>query len=89
MKIHIPAFTAMAKCNQHMDHGPIDIDLGPDVVQVVRCKDCTHAYINSFSAAAGMALCKLLTNRSDGGTVVMRQDAYCSYGERKEGDGNG
>lgn len=42
MKIHIPEFKAMAKCNQHMDHGPIDIDLGPDVVQVVRCKDCVY-----------------------------------------------
>ena len=37
MKIHIPAFQAMAKCNEHMNHGPIDIDLGLDVVPVVRC----------------------------------------------------
>lgn len=40
MKIQIPEFRAMAKCNQHLDHGPIDIDLGPDVVRVVRCRDC-------------------------------------------------
>lgn len=40
MKIHIPAFKVMAKCNEHMNHGPLDIDLGPDVVEVVRCKDC-------------------------------------------------
>lgn len=36
MKIHIPAFQAMAKCNEYMNHGPIDIDLGPDLVPVVR-----------------------------------------------------
>lgn len=42
MKIHIPAFQAMAKCNEHMNHGPIDIDLGPDVVPVVRCLECKH-----------------------------------------------
>ena len=36
MKIHIPAFQAMAKCNEYMNHGPLDIDLGPDVVPVVR-----------------------------------------------------
>ena len=38
MKIHIPEFKAMAKCNEHMNHGPIDIDLGNDVVEVVRCE---------------------------------------------------
>lgn len=37
MKIHIPAFEAMAKRNEHMNHGPLDIDLGPAVVEVVRC----------------------------------------------------
>ena len=42
MKIHIPAFQAMARCNEHMDHGPIDIDLGPDVVPVVRCRECEN-----------------------------------------------
>ena len=43
MKIHIPAFQAMARCNENMDHGPIDIDLGPDVVPVVRCRECSHS----------------------------------------------
>ena len=28
MKIHIPAFEAMAKGNEYMNHGPLDIDLG-------------------------------------------------------------
>ena len=42
MKIHIPAFEAMAKGNEHMNHGPLDIDLGPDVVEAVRCKDCRY-----------------------------------------------
>lgn len=42
MKIHIPEFQAMAKCNEHMNHGPIDIDLGPDVVPVVRCRECKY-----------------------------------------------
>ena len=42
MKIHIPAFQAMAKCNEYMNHGPIDIDLGSDVVHVVRCRECEN-----------------------------------------------
>ena len=42
MKIHIPAFQAAAKCNEYMNHGPIDIDLGPDVVPVVRYRECRH-----------------------------------------------
>lgn len=31
MKIHIPAFEAMAKGNEHMNHGPLDIDPGTDL----------------------------------------------------------
>ena len=43
---------------------------------VVYCKDCKYAYINSFSASSGMALCT-----SSG--QPMQQDDFCSYGERK------
>lgn len=55
-----------------------------DAVPVVRCKDCIHAYINSFSAFRGVCLCKRLTNKSEGIQMIMRQDDFCSYGERKE-----
>lgn len=53
-----------------------------DVVEVVRCKDCKYAYINSFSAASGVVLCKKLSNEAE--TAIRQQDDYCSYGERKE-----
>jgi len=49
-----------------------------DAVPVVRCKDCKYAYINSFSAASGVALCS-------SSAKVMQQDDFCSYGERKDG----
>ena len=49
-----------------------------DVVPVVRCKDCKYAYINSFSAASGVALCS-------SSAKVMQQDDFCSYGERMDG----
>lgn len=57
-----------------------DIENAPtvDAVLVVRCKDCKYAYINSFSALPGEALCS-----SSG--KVMQQDDFCSYGERKDG----
>lgn len=54
-----------------------------DVVEVVRCKDCKHSYINSFSAQSGVALCKFWSNRAEGNNLVVQQDDYCSYGERK------
>ena len=57
-----------------------------DAVPVVRCKGCKHAYINSFSAASGVALCMLLSKRTEGIQVVMKQDDFCSFGERKDGD---
>ena len=56
-----------------------------DAVPAVRCRECKHAYINSFSAASGVALCRLLTKRAEGIQIVMQQDDFCSYGERKEG----
>ncbi len=48
-----------------------------DAVVVTRCKDCKNAYINSFSAAPGEALCTLSGQ-------PMQQDDFCSYGERRE-----
>ncbi len=50
-----------------------------DAVPVTRCKDCKYAYINSFSASSGVALCT-----SSG--QPMQQDDFCSYGERKDGE---
>lgn len=48
-----------------------------DAVVVTRCKDCKNAYINSFSAASGEALCTLSGQ-------PMQKDDFCSYGEPKE-----
>ena len=75
MKIHIPAFQAMAKCNEHMNHGPIDIDLGPDVVPVVRCKNCRY-YQDAKVNEKGFLICPA------SGMEITETD-YCSYGERK------
>ena len=74
MKIHIPAFKAMAKCNEHMDHGPFDIDLGPDVVEVVRCKDCQY-YQDAKINKKGFLICPA------SGMEITETD-YCSYGVR-------
>lgn len=54
-----------------------------DVAPVVRCGECKHAYINSFSAAAERALCLRFTNITDGIQVVMDSDDFCSYGDRR------
>jgi hypothetical protein len=75
MKIHIPEFRAMAKCNQHLDHGPIDIDLGPDVVRVVRCENCTSGMMSDDNKY--IICCRL--------GVGMEFDDFCSCGERKDG----
>ena len=48
-----------------------------DAVVVTRCKDCKYAYINSFSASSGVALCTLSGQ-------PMQQDDFCSYGERRD-----
>lgn len=54
------------------------------VMVAVRCKDCKHAYINSFSAQSGVAICKFWSNRSEINILAVQQTDFCSYGERKE-----
>ena len=76
MKIHIPGFQAMAKCNEYMDHGPIDIDLGPNVVEAVRCKDCRY-YQDARINKKGFLICPA------SGMETTETD-YCSYGVRME-----
>ena len=80
MKIHIPAFQAMARCNEHMNHGPIDIDLGTDVVPVVRCRECTHYKICDEWENGKRMLCEIHHHSyldHDG------DNHFCSWGQRK------
>ena len=80
MKIHIPAFQALAKCNEHMNHGPIDIDLGPDLVPVVRCRECTHYKICDEWKNGKRMLCEIHHHSyldHDG------DNHFCSWGQRK------
>ena len=85
MKIHIPAFQAMAKCNEHMNHGPIDIDLGPDVVPVVRCRECKfYREFRTKRYNQPMRLCYRM-GKHDMEYPVKPED-FCSYGQRKETD---
>ena len=50
-----------------------------DAVPVVRCKDCKWLY-----SEMGNYCC-----RSHRGLVRICENSFCSYGERKDGDGNG
>lgn len=50
-----------------------DEEAAPDIVAVVRCKDCKHLFFKDLSAFCPYSVgpCK--------------PDGFCSYGERKEG----
>ena len=76
MKIHIPAFQAMARCNEYMNHGPLDIDLGPDVVPVVRCRECRHRYTMNCSMYYECSQC-------GGQWDWTTDDGFCDRGQRK------
>lgn len=52
-----------------------------DAVPVVRCRECKH---RKYDDIFGTLWC----NR-DSCTKRVKQDDFCSYGERKEGGGNG
>lgn len=57
-----------------------------DVQEVVRCKDCIFGKYNDD---LNMILCKRIYNLSDGEYVYNDLNDFCSYGERKCGNGNG
>lgn len=51
-----------------------------DAQKVVRCKDCIYFSKDTF----GQSVCTRLFNH-----FCMNSDDFCSYGERKCGNGNG
>ena len=52
-----------------------------DAVEVVRCRDCKHYEIHKP---------KVLENCERNGYIIpMKPNDFCSYGERKDDDGNG
>ena len=63
-----------------------------DVVPVVRCKDCKSSReLNEkerMCVCSNALICKNSEAHVDGWNPVWPTD-YCSYGERKEADGNG
>lgn len=85
-------FIALSKCKGSDDKKVCDfladylLEHGVAIRSVVRCKDCKYAYINSFSKASGVILCKHWTDRTDGYITVMQNDDYCCYGEKKESE---
>lgn len=50
-----------------------------DAVEVVRCKDCKHF--------GGHGACHCHAADENGTPIFVREDDFCSYGERKD-DGN-
>lgn len=53
-----------------------------DAVPVVRCKDCKHWHKDTV-------FCGYMLYREASERVNWYADDFCSYGERKDGDGNG
>lgn len=54
-----------------------------DAVEVVRCKDCKHRYNGVYCTHPQ------LLSWSWGAIRKCENNDFCSYGERKEGEGNG
>ena len=72
---------------QLKDHGIPFGGVAPDVVEVVRCRDCVH-----WSADCGTDETVCLKIYSDGAASAFawqerKPDDFCSYGERRKDDG--
>ena len=74
MRIEIPPFRAMAKCNEHLNHNDFTIGLGEDVIEVVRCKNCRHW--NEYNTEENIGYCYIF-----GGYV--KRNNYCSRAEKR------
>ena len=53
-----------------------------NAVEVVRCRDCKHWDVRPINGRCMLWRCLKLSR-------VMGDSSFCSYGERKDGDGNG
>ena len=53
-----------------------------DAVEVVRCRDCKHWHKETL-------FCDYMPHGEAQERVNWYADDFCSYGERKDGDGNG
>ena len=75
-------------CSQsqlHWLHRIIEMQPTVDAVPVVRCRDCKRCFkYTTKRNRQKMWIC--MRNEVD---ICVRPDDFCSYGERKEGDGNG
>ena len=56
-----------------------------DAVEVVRCKDCKFYELKCYSDGKKRMCCE----NNNAIWTDTPPDAFCSYGERKDGDGNG
>ena len=55
--------------------------IAPDVVKVVRCKDCKHFEIDEGDF---LGLCKCGSiDTNHGGEIYPEEDFFCAYGERR------
>ena len=54
-----------------------DLDIGGRIAVVVRCKECKHRYYNEYMKTY---CCEMW---ADGFDTAVREDEYCSRGERK------
>ena len=86
----IDADALMEEANSDGAYGYVDakqISEAPTIgaVEVVRCKDCKHYKPQKKSAhwEHRANYCNRVV------TIKVQPDDFCSYGERKDGDGNG
>ena len=86
----IDADVLLNEANSDGAYGYVDakqIDEAPtvDAVKIVRCKDCKHYRPQKKSAhwENRANYCNRIV------TIKVQPDDFCSYGERKDGDGNG
>ena len=62
------------------DRGQYEKGYSDALISIVRCKDCKHRYYNEYTE---MYCCE---QWADGFDTAVRDDEFCSRGERKRND---
>lgn len=62
--------------------------LSVDAVLAVRCRECKHGKLDFFADNGTTHIESYKCIHSTMGIKIMEPDDFCSYGERKDGDGD-